>query len=572
MRYLALATDYDGTLASDGRVGPSTIQALELLRKTGRRLLLVTGRELPDLKRVCPRLDLFDCVVAENGALLYLPGTQSETVLAEAPPPQFLDCLKRHQVQFSVGRSIVATTAGFAEQVLHAIQETGVELQVIFNKGAAMVLPTGVNKATGLETALKQLGLSMHNVVSVGDAENDHALLASCEFGAAVANAVPLLKQRADWVAEGARGQGVEQLIERIIADDLRSLDESVHRHRLLIGHSANDGGNDIFLAQPRASLLLAGPSGSGKSSMTSALVEQMIERKYQFCLIDPEGNYDGLPGAIVIGTPTDGPNIAEIEKALEAPSHSILINLLAIPLPDRPLFFARLLARLLELRTRRGRPHWIIVDDARHLLPRSWDREPGLVPQTLGGLLLVTVDPAHVAHAALQSIDTLIALGHLSGKTINDFAHAMGEKSPAGLPSQDLPPGHAVVWLRRSQSGVGVVRMATTRSFERLDRVRRYPENELTEDIAFYFRGPEGRLNLRVEDLNMLVQISDGVDDETWLYHLQRGEYSGWMRRAIKDDLLGAEVERVEREVHDPMESRKRIKSAIQRRYTAVV
>jgi HAD superfamily hydrolase (TIGR01484 family) len=568
MRYLALATDYDGTLATDGRVATSTIQALESLRKTGRHLLLVTGRELPDLKQVFPRLDLFDCVVAENGALLYTPATQTETVLSEAPPKEFLDCLRRRGVRFSVGRSIVATSTEFAEAALHAIQETGLELQVIFNKSAAMILPTGVNKATGLQAALEQMGLSTHNVVSVGDAENDHALLANCEFGVAVANSVPLLKERADWVTEGARGSGVEQLIDKVIADDLCSFDDRIKHHRLFIGKSETNSGNDVFVAQSRGSLLLAGPSGSGKSSLTSALLEQMIEQKYQFCLVDPEGDYDGLPGAIMIGTPENAPSIAEIEKALEAPL-SIVINLLAIPLADRPLFFAGLLPRLLELRTRNGRPHWIVVDEAHHLLPSSWDPAAAVLPQTLGGMVLVTVHPNDVARAALQSIDTLIAVGKDSGKTITDFAHTVGQQPPSGLPTQDLPPGLAAVWLRRSQSHVNIVKNATG-SFERRRHVRKYAGGELPEDRSFYFRGPEGKLNLRVQNLNMFIQIAEGVDDETWLYHLHRGEYSGWIRRAIKDDELVAEVKNVERDVHDPAESREQIKSAIERRYTA--
>jgi HAD superfamily hydrolase (TIGR01484 family) len=227
MRYLALATDYDGTLATDGRVANTTIDALEALRKTGRRLFLVTGRELPDLKQVFNRLDLFDCVVAENGALLYSPATQSEDVLADAPSAQFLDRLKERDVRYSVGRSIVATTTNFAEQALQAIHDSKLNLEVIFNKGAAMVLPTGVNKATGLQTALEEMKISSGNVVAVGDGENDDVLLSSCGFGVAVANSVSSLKEHADWVTEGARGKGVEQLIERMIADDLRSFDEA---------------------------------------------------------------------------------------------------------------------------------------------------------------------------------------------------------------------------------------------------------------------------------------------------------------------------------------------------------
>ncbi|TMB43244.1 MAG: HAD-IIB family hydrolase, partial [Deltaproteobacteria bacterium] len=63
MRYLALATDYDGTLAEQGTVRPQSIAAVERLRKSGRRAVLVTGRELQDLQTVFDRFDLFDLVV-----------------------------------------------------------------------------------------------------------------------------------------------------------------------------------------------------------------------------------------------------------------------------------------------------------------------------------------------------------------------------------------------------------------------------------------------------------------------------------------------------------------------------
>src|SRR3954453_6576251 len=85
MRYLALATDYDGTLAHNGRVTESTLTALEALRASGRKLIMVTGRELPELKTVFPALELFDRVVVENGSLLYNPSTHHESLISEAP-------------------------------------------------------------------------------------------------------------------------------------------------------------------------------------------------------------------------------------------------------------------------------------------------------------------------------------------------------------------------------------------------------------------------------------------------------------------------------------------------------
>jgi hypothetical protein len=225
MHYLALATDYDGTLASDGRVDDETIAALDRLRDSGRRLILVTGRHLDDLLYVFPEINLCDWVVLENGALLYRPATREEKPLGAPPPEEFVKALQQRGVDpLAVGRVIVATWHPHENTVLDVIRDLGLEYQVIFNKGAVMVLPSGVNKASGLSAALKELGLSPHNTVAIGDAENDQALLDCCGCGVAVANALPMLKERADFVTKGDRGAGVVELIDKLIASDLAEL------------------------------------------------------------------------------------------------------------------------------------------------------------------------------------------------------------------------------------------------------------------------------------------------------------------------------------------------------------
>jgi hydroxymethylpyrimidine pyrophosphatase-like HAD family hydrolase len=222
MRYLALASDYDGTLAANGRVDGETLAALERLRDSGRKLILVTGRQLDDLLNVFPHLNLFDRVVAENGALLYQPATHEEKTLGEPPPEEFVTALHERGVEpVSVGRVIVATWHPHEKAVLEVIRDLGLEWQVILNKDAVMVLPSGVNKATGLSVALSELGLSPHNTVGVGDAENDQDFLNLCGCAIAVANALPLLKERADFVTKGDRGAGVVELIDKLIASDL---------------------------------------------------------------------------------------------------------------------------------------------------------------------------------------------------------------------------------------------------------------------------------------------------------------------------------------------------------------
>src|SRR5262249_1261378 len=161
-----------------GVVAVETCRALENFKHTGRRLILVTGRELPSLEGAFQSTHLFDRIVAENGAVFYDPATKTERVLATPPPPASIDYLRTPRViPLSVGRCIVATWGPNEGIVLEAIHKLGLELQIIFNKGAVMILPPGVNKATGVAAALHDLEISPINVVAVGDAENDHAFL-----------------------------------------------------------------------------------------------------------------------------------------------------------------------------------------------------------------------------------------------------------------------------------------------------------------------------------------------------------------------------------------------------------
>ena len=231
-----LATDYDGTLARDGALEASTLKALVRFRDSGRHLVMVTGREIEALKQVCPRLDLFEIIVAENGALLYWPKSGLLKLLCEQPPTIFAEKLReKRATPLSVGHAIVATREPYETTVLDLIKELGLELQVIFNKGAVMVLPAGVNKATGLRAALREIGLSLENTVGVGDAENDHAFLEICAVGVAVSNALPSLKEHADLVTTGERGAGVAELIERVLATDLREVEPHPRRRAPIV-------------------------------------------------------------------------------------------------------------------------------------------------------------------------------------------------------------------------------------------------------------------------------------------------------------------------------------------------
>ena len=221
MRYLALATDYDGTIAQEGRVDAPTLAALERAKAAGLRLILVTGRVLPELEKVYSRLDLFDLAVLENGAVLFNPATQHTRRLADQPP-NFADELHARGVSpISTGQVIVATYTRHEATVQEVIRALGLDVRMILNKGALMVLPAGVDKGTGLAAALAELGLAAEQVVGVGDAENDHALFAACGCGVAVGNALDELKAAAHVVTKGKRGAGVVELIDKMLVDEL---------------------------------------------------------------------------------------------------------------------------------------------------------------------------------------------------------------------------------------------------------------------------------------------------------------------------------------------------------------
>jgi HAD superfamily hydrolase (TIGR01484 family) len=564
VRYLALAADYDGTLAHHGRVDEPTLKALGRLRESGRRLILVTGRELDELSEVFAHLDLFDRVVAENGALLYRPSGKEEKLLGERPPEAFVEGLKARGVgPISVGRVIVATWEPHQAAVLDAIRDMGLELHVIFNKGAVMILPTGVNKATGLATALDELGLSPHNVVGVGDAENDHAFLALCECAVAVSNALPALKERADLVTAGDHGAGVAELIDRLLADDLSDLGPKLGRHAIPLG--TRDDGAEERVEPFGHNLLVAGTSGSGKSTMTTGLLERLGEAGYQYVIIDPEGDYATLEGAVVLGDPHRAPLVDELIALLAPPRQQVVANLLGIALEHRPSAFEGMLPRLLEMRARVGRPHWVVVDEAHHLLPSG--RSPTTLPRDLHGMMFITVHPESVAPAILASIDLILALGGAPDRTLDAFCEAIGHGSPGNVPT-DLKPGEVVAWRPKSGEPPRRVRTIPPRS-EHSRHSRKYAEGDLGPDRSFRFRGPDGKLNLRAQNLAIFLQMAEGVDDTTWMHHLEQGDYSRWFREAIKDAALADEVETIEEEGAAPREGRAAIRAAIERRYT---
>jgi len=566
MRYLALASDYDGTLAHDGVVDDNTIRAIERLIHSGRKLILVTGRELPDLQSAFPRMDLCERVVAENGALLYNPATREKRTLAQRPPQSFLDTLRNRGVpNVSAGEVIVSTWHPFETQVMETIRDSGLELQIIFNKDAVMVLPPGVNKMTGLCAALAELKLSRHNIVGVGDAENDHAFLDSCECSVAVANAIPALKKKADFVTDGDRGAGVAELIDKIISSDLSELTDRLRGEPILLGQA---DGSPVTLTPYSNNVLVCGQSGSGKSTLVTGLLERIVDLNYQICLVDPKGDYENLPGWRTVGEENQAPSIKQLKQALEEPATQMTVNLVGVSPSDRADCFASLIAEIQALRIQTGRPHWLVIDEAHHVLPMDWAPSSPELTDQLSNVVLITVHPGHVSPAALSKINTAIIVGRAPEAILQELAQTINVPTPDAA-ARDLDRGEALVWFRNENRVIPRLKAEPSRIEHKRHR-RKYAEGDLELDRSFYFKGPEGELNLRAQNLNTFVQLAEGVDQKTWLFHLKRRDYSNWIRHSLKDLELADQIESIEK--HESLTesvSRQRVKEMILEKYT---
>jgi hypothetical protein len=565
MRYHALAADYDGTLAHHGVVAGETVAALRRLQATGRKLILVTGRELDELLGVFPGIGVFDLVVAENGGLLYWPATREVDLLCEPPAAALVATLRSRGIDpLAVGRTIVATVHPHETVVLESIRDLGLELHVIFNKGAVMVLPTGVNKATGLAAALERLGLSPRNVVAVGDAENDHSMLQFVELGAATANAVPMLVEQADRALAGRHGDGVRELAADLVESDLAA--HPPRRRAVLLGRAADGAPLEMCAG---ANLLIAGASGTGKALLAAGVVERLAAHGYQSCVFDAEGTYPAIADAVVLGSTQAAPTPAELAAALEKPAANVVVNLAGLPPAERPQAFARLLEPVVSLRHRAGRPHALVIEEAHLLLSEG---APALaVPggDVLTGVVCVSAHPQAVAPAVLQAMDVLVATGATALDALRSAAGAAGF-APAWGSLPALREGEALAWRKDDAAPPIAVHVEPSTAEARREQRTRVAET-LPEARSFYFRGPEGQLKLRAQSLALFVQIADGVDDATWLFHLRRGDYSEWLLNAMQDRELAASVRQVEKDREaDAAASRTRIRAAIEGRYAA--
>ena len=360
--FKAVALDLDGTLTENDRLADCGIAAVRASR-ADLKMILVTGRIFDDLEEAYPGLwSEFDAVVTENGAVMH--ARSDMRLLATPVDPAVHPALASRGIAARSGRALLAIDGDAAATAIEVIAELGLDHQVVHNRGAAMIVPAGVTKGTGLLAALDELGLSPHNTIAAGDAENDLALLHAAEVGAAVANAVPSLAAQADLQLRSRDGTGIAELLAGPLLAGRQRL--CPRRRWLQIG-TCDDGG-PVLVPGSQGSVLITGDTGKGKSYLAGLLAERWIDAGYAVLVIDPEGDHVGLaqrPGVHLVDAAAHLPSPADLLAIARPGRASLVLDLSGLPEEAKIRYLRRLPAAIAAERAEHGVPHWVITDEA---------------------------------------------------------------------------------------------------------------------------------------------------------------------------------------------------------------
>jgi phosphoglycolate phosphatase (TIGR01487 family) len=582
--YRAIAVDFDGTLTCGARPQPAVLEQLRLLRDTGLRVILVTGRILSELRHSFAEVDQhFDAIVAENGAVMAVTPrsmSQGDQGLVAPVPVVLEDALVRHGVPVRRGQVLLACDSVYDTVVLTEIHRLGLECQVMYNRASLMILPAGVSKASGLREALSIFSLSAHNVIAIGDAENDHALLRMCGLGVAVANAVPSLKEQADLVTDAEDGNGV---IEAVTSEVLGSVQPE--RWKVEIGFVEN--GEPFRIASTQTNVLIIGGSNAGKSHTGGMCAEALIAMEYCTLVVDFEGDHAGLgtiPGVLLMGGGRALPEPSEVALLLRHRCGSMVLDLSMLT-PDAQERYVETLGPVLaELRDRLGLPHWIVTDEAH----RPYGHHAPALHQIAGsGHCLISWSPEQIHPDMLAIIDVVIALPSPKERCSTERDHIAVTDFLRSWLASDQAAASAIEMFHRARSGQAVVVDAAGEKPQlirlrarRTNHVRhwhKYAKASLPEEKRFRFRGA-GSVDTGHEAANLYEfhHILRQAATDVVLHHCRHRDFSRWTLSALQDLILSqrlGETEALADELHTDDKTtgdlmRQRLLADIEKRY----
>ncbi len=520
-RLHALAVDLDGTLTHSGLIAPATLDALRQIRGEGVATILVTGRSREDLGRYFPRLtEHFDDVVTDNGCVLAVGGVSQ--YLAEPVDERLRWAMVGAGIELEVGDCLLSCDGAHRHLVVELIEHFGLDAQLLLNRGRLMVLPAGVTKATGLLAALHRLGLSRHNAMAVGDAENDLAMLTTAQMGVAVANAAPSVKAVADLVLEAPDGEGVR----RLLTQDWQGTWAARQKHTrddLTIGRF--EDGEAACVPATTPNILISGESGSGKSYLAGLLVEALSALDFRVLVVDIEGDYLGLRHLpdVVVFSGHEPPDELVLESIMRWGGQSVVVDLSVVDRAVAAAYLARLPGLIASLRELSGMPHWVILDEAHSSLGSGGTME-GALGSADEGFVFVTYRPGDLPRADVPLVGAVISVhGVPPGADHSDATLRLGDGPARTFVADPRQTSHARHW-------------------------HKYTALPMTASHWFTFTDADGREVAIAHSVAEFAHLLRELPYAVVRRHVHRGDVSRWIA-----DLGSRELEVAVREVADP-------------------
>lgn len=548
MKFGVLALDFDGTIARSGVLDPDVKAAIKEARGRGIVVIIVTGRILSELRKAAGDLDFVDAVVAENGAVLAFPNGQSR-LIGHPPTQNFFDELRRRDIEIKIGQCVVEADAGTASRILAVIRQLELPLAILFNRSRLMVLPQGISKGTGLREVLNTFRRSAHNAIAIGDAENDHDLLAECEIAVAVSWGSAALQAEANEIVRGDGPRAVAAYIQQAVKETKLPFDR-IGRRRINLG-TAEDG-RPLAIAIHGRNTLVVGEPQSGKSWVTGLTCEQMILQGYCVCVIDPEGDYGGLealPGVVVLGGDGQPPDMPDVARALRHFDLSVVIDLSRVAYEEKVTYLKALLPMLASLRRTTGLPHRIVVDEAHYFLHESNVRQ--LLDMELGAYTLVTYRPSDLHPDLRRGIDAVVVKRLTNPQEIQTLLTMVRNRNTeprwttvfGGLATSEaaLLPG--------TEEAEGELRR-----FKLLPRLTphvrhraKYFDVQLVGGQEFVFTEDGKAIGPPARSLKQFVSFLQSAPVKSVGEHARRGDFSRWIANVFHDNRLASDVRKIE-------------------------
>ena len=547
----ALACDFDGTLASEDKIGGTAREALERARRAGLRLILVTGRTFFELTRVCDCLEVFDAVVAENGAVLYYPGSAMLSDEGPAPPEGLLRELGRRGIAYQLGRVIVGATRADEPAVREALLAAGVSRDLVYNRGFLMLLPEGVDKGTGVRSALRFFGLSFQDALAFGDAENDLPLFGACGWSGCPEDAEPAVRESADWVFPGHDGDGVAAAISGPVLDGLPM--HRSPRHRIPLGWQSATSA-PVSIPARGVNVLIHGDSASGKSWLAGALIERLVAQQYAVCVIDPEGDYQVFgrrPNMAWAEIRVPADVCAAVARLERDPGASIVLDLSCLAHEEKVDAIGLALHAVRDLRRRVGRPHWVVLDEAHYSLHGGGVGDADLSIEDRG-FCLITYRPSWLRRRVIEALDVVVCSRTTDpseiGFAASRFLTRAGHRGHAKAVLAELPPGEFVV-LQPDAGGqpTATTFVAAPRETAHVRHLNNYADSVVAPDQRFFFRDGHGRTVGAAESLQAFRRLIGTIDPDVLGHHAGHGDFSRWVLGVFGDQRLARHLGKTE-------------------------